>query len=189
MQSLEKRLTAFSPEVRPPIFPETDVSYAVTESPVGPLVLAATDAGLVTCAYGNEAEVTERIAKAISPRLLRSPGRLEEARRELDAYFEGRLRKFSVRVDLSCAAPFGRAVLESLEQVPYGATTSYASLARRIGNSNAARAVGGALGRNPICIIVPCHRVLRTGGDLGGYAGGLPIKRALLRLEGAALFD
>lgn len=187
MNRLEDRLNSFDPSVRPPHFPQTDVSYTLTDSPVGPLFLAATEGGLISCSYAAEAQAAERIARTISPRILRSGARLEKARRQLDAYFAGNLREFSVRMDLACAGSFGRAVLESLATVGYGTTTTYAATAEKIGKPTASRAVGGALGRNPICIIVPCHRVLRTGGDLGGYAGGLAKKRALLQLEGSLL--
>lgn len=184
MIDLERRLRAFDPGVRPPSLPETDVSYAVMDSPVGGLVLAASEAGLVACSYDDETITLERVARAVSPRILKSPQRLDEARRQLDAYFTGRRREFDLTVDLACATPFARVVLRSLSRVPYGATTTYAEVARRIRRPAASRAVGAALGTNPVCIVMPCHRVVRSDGDLGGYAGGVDIKRRLLGLEG-----
>jgi epoxyqueuosine reductase len=119
--------------------------------------------------------------------VLRSPRPLEEARRELDEYFEGERRDFDLRVDLSPLPAFQRAVLEELALVPYGRVDTYGGLARRIGKPRAARAVGGALNRNPIPIVVPCHRIVGAGGKLVGYAGGLERKQTLLGLEGAIL--
>ncbi|MGH3343758.1 MAG: methylated-DNA--[protein]-cysteine S-methyltransferase [Carbonactinosporaceae bacterium] len=161
-----------------------DVAFATTDSPLGRLVLAATNAGLVTCSFGgDESALAERLARALSPRVLRAPRLLDPARRELDAYFEGRLREFSLRVDLALTTPFGRTVLDRLRRVPYGATTTYGRLAAEIGKPGAARAVGNALNTNPVAVVVPCHRVIGANGTLTGYAGGLPAKRLLLDLE------
>jgi methylated-DNA-[protein]-cysteine S-methyltransferase len=118
--------------------------------------------------------------------VLRAPGRLDEVRRQLDEYFAGRRHRFEVGIDWSLAGEFGRAVLRRTSEVPYGSTTTYATIARAIGHPSANRAVGNALGANPLCVVVPCHRVVRSTGGLGGYAGGLPAKELLLRLEGAA---
>ncbi len=162
-----------------------DLAVGTTETPVGRLVLAVAETGLVTCSYQDEDAVTERLARTVSPRVLRAPRRLDPVRRELDAYFAGRLHQFSVPVDLTLASPFGRAVLRALGQVPYGSTTTYGELAARLGRPQAARAVGNALGANPVCVIVPCHRVVGSAGQLTGYAGGVAAKRRLLELEGA----
>lgn len=183
MNDLETRLRAFDPAIDRPWLPETDVSYLVVDSPVGDLVLAATDSGLVRCAYGDERAVTEQLARVVSPRILRSPHRFERVRRELDQYFAGELREFSVSVDLRLATPFGRSVLQSLARVPYGSTTTYNAIARSIRRPTASRAVGNALGANPVCIIFPCHRVLRGDGQIGGYGGGVATKQLLLDLE------
>jgi methylated-DNA-[protein]-cysteine S-methyltransferase len=186
---LEGALRGFDPRVRPPALPDTDVSYTMTDTPVGPLLLAATESGVIACSYGSEEEVTARIAGAVSPRVLRSPRRLDTVRRELDEYFEGRRREFTVAVQPVLAAPFARAVLESLRQVPYGSTTTYGGVARAIDRPTASRAVGNALNANPLCILLPCHRVLRGDGSVGGYAGGAAAKHLLLTLEGTAQSD
>jgi methylated-DNA-[protein]-cysteine S-methyltransferase len=183
VNDLEAGLRGFDPQVTPPALPETDVSYTITDSPVGPLVLAATESGLVACSYRPESEVAERLARELSPRVLRSPRRLDAARRELDAYFAGTLQRFRVGVDLALARPFARRVLGAIAAVPYGQTSSYGAVARMIGRPGAARAVGGALNANPVCVVVPCHRVVASDGSLHGYAGGLAAKRALLVLE------
>lgn len=162
-----------------------DVAYAVSDTPVGRLVLAITVRGLLACSYRDEAEVLDRIAGRVSPRVLRAPARLDGVRRELDEYFAGRLRHFTVSVDLALAGTFGRAVLTRTAALDYGATTTYAEIARGIGRPGAARAVGNALGANPVCVVVPCHRVVRAGGGLGGYAGGTEVKQRLLALENA----
>ncbi|WP_434581724.1 methylated-DNA--[protein]-cysteine S-methyltransferase [Carbonactinospora thermoautotrophica] len=161
-----------------------DLAVGTTETPVGRLVLAVAETGLVACSYQDEAAVTERLARTVSPRVLRAPRRLDPVRRELDAYFAGRPQEFSVPVDLTLASPFGRAVLCALAQVPYGSTTTYGELAARLGRPRAARAVGHALGANPVCVVVPCHRVVGSSGQLTGYAGGVAAKRLLLKLEG-----
>jgi len=160
-----------------------DVAYTTTDAPVGRLVLAATPAGLVACSYDEEDEVADRLARRLSPRVLRSPQPFDGVRRELDEYFAGARRRFDVSVDTALAGEFGRDVLRATAGIPYGATTSYAAIAEAIGRPRASRAVGNALGANPVCVIVPCHRVLRAGGALGGYAGGLVAKELLLSLE------
>lgn len=186
MTDLETRLRAFTPPVAEPVLPESDVSYVVTDAPVGRLLLAATEAGLVACSYAPEEAVLERLARVVSPRVLRSPRRLDGVRRELDTYFAGRLRAFTTPVDLALAGEFGRAVLRALANVPYGTTTSYAGIAALVGRPGAARAVGNALGANPVCVVVPCHRVVPASGGVGGYAGGAAAKRLLLDLERGA---
>jgi len=164
-----------------------DVAYATIDSPLGELLLAATPSGLARVAYPlNDFDtVLEDLARRISPRVVEAPARLDAIRRALDEYFERRRRTFDdVPVDWALVGPFGRTVLGALQSVPFGEVTSYAGLSAAIGKPNAARAVGNALGANPVPIVVPCHRVLRSGGALGGYTGGLDIKRQLLSLEG-----
>ncbi len=170
-----------------------DVAYATTDSPVGSLLVAATPAGLVRLAFEREddAEVLEQLAARVSPRVVEAPARLDEVRRELDEYFEGRRDHFELPLDWRLSGGFRKTVLETLyEDVVYGRTVSYLELATMAGNPKASRAVGTAMATNPIPIVVPCHRVLRTGGQLGGYGGGLPAKIKLLELEsgGQTLF-
>lgn len=165
-----------------------DVAYAVTDTPIGPLTVAATDEGLVQVSFGDDGEHLEVIARTLSPRIVRLPARLDMVRRELDEYFAGARQAFDVAIDWRLSRGFRRSVLERLyAEVPYGRTVSYLDLANLAGNPKASRAVGTAMATNPVPIVVPCHRVLRTGGALGGYGGGLPAKEFLLRLEGALL--
>jgi methylated-DNA-[protein]-cysteine S-methyltransferase len=163
-----------------------DVAYATADSPFGSLLLAATPRGLVKISLpAHDSEATlEELATRISPRLLEAPARLDEARRELDLYFAGRLTEFDLPLDWSLSAGFRRKVQRAIHRIPYGQTRSYTEVARSAGNERAVRAAGTACGSNPLPIVVPCHRVLRSGGGLGGYGGGLPMKEALLRLEG-----
>ena len=169
-----------------------DVAYATTDSPVGALLVAATPAGLVRLAFkAGDDEVLEQLAKRVGPRELEAPARLDEVRRELDEYFAGRRDHFELPLDWRLSAGFRKTVLETLyADVDYGHTVSYLELATMVGNPKASRAVGTAMATNPIPIVVPCHRVLRTGGQLGGYGGGLPAKVKLLELEsgGQTLF-
>ena len=165
-----------------------DVTWTVTDSPVGTLVLAATHAGVVTIGFGDEEAVVDYLATRVSPRILRTPRRLDPVRRELDEYFEGHRRVFDVSLDWRLSHGFRRVALDELARgVPFGHTISYKQLAERAGSPKASRAIGSAMATNPLPIVVPCHRVLRTGGDLGGYGGGLDAKRWLLRHEGALL--
>jgi methylated-DNA-[protein]-cysteine S-methyltransferase len=165
-----------------------DVAYDLAESPVGPLLLAATSAGVCRISFDPEPErEVEALARAFGARVLRSPRPLDEARRELDEYFAGRRREFGLRVDLRPLPEFQRTVLGELVLVPFGRVETYGGLAARIGRPRAARAVGGALNRNPVPIVVPCHRVVGSSGRLVGYAGGLERKEALLAHEGAML--
>jgi len=163
-----------------------DVAYAMSDSPFGALLLAATPKGLVKLSLpGHDPEqALEDLAARISPRLLEAPARLDEARRELDLYFEGKLTEFDLPLDWQLSRDFRRRALRAIDRIPYGKTRSYTEIARSAGNERAVRAAGSACGSNPIPIVVPCHRVLRTGGALGGYGGGLPMKEALLKLEG-----
>jgi len=163
-----------------------DVAYTISDSPFGPLLLAATPKGLVKVSLpGHDPEeALEDLAARVSPRVLEAPARLEEARRELDLYFEGKLTEFELPLDWQLSRDFRRRALRAIDRIPYGRTRSYTEIARSAGNERAVRAAGTACGSNPIPIVVPCHRVLRSGGGLGGYGGGLPMKEALLRLEG-----
>jgi methylated-DNA-[protein]-cysteine S-methyltransferase len=162
-----------------------DVAYTTVDSPLGSLLLAATEAGVVRLAYQVEDhdQVLESLALQISPRVLRAPGRLDEAARQLEAYFAGRRRAFDVPLDLRLSAGFRRQVLNHLRTIGYGQTESYAGVAEAIGRARAVRAVGSACATNPLPLLVPCHRVLRSDGALGGYVGGLRAKQALLALE------
>lgn len=165
-----------------------DVGYATCDSPVGPLLVAVTEVGLVRLAFEREDAdtVIADLAVRVGPRVLRSARRTDPVRRQLDEYFEGRRDRFDVPVDWRLSRGFRRTVLEHLYAgVPYGRTVSYLELAGIVGHPRASRAVGTAMATNPIAVVVPCHRVLRTGGNLGGYGGGLPAKRLLLALEGA----
>jgi methylated-DNA-[protein]-cysteine S-methyltransferase len=164
-----------------------DVAYGYTDSPFGSLLVAVTPRGLVRVAYPDRdvgAEL-ERLATEVSPRLLESARATEAIRRELDEYFEGLRRRFSVGPDLSRVKGFTRSVLERTARIPYGHVATYREVATEAGSPRAFRAAGNALGANPIPIVVPCHRVVASGGGLGGYTGGVDRKMALLRLEGA----
>jgi methylated-DNA-[protein]-cysteine S-methyltransferase len=164
-----------------------DVAYAEMDSPFGTLLMATTPKGLVRLAYPEEErdEALEELAAKVSPRLLQAPERLDEVRRQLDDYFEGRRTGFDLEVDYALRRGFVRRVLRATARIPYGDVATYRVVAGRAGNAKAVRAAGNALGSNPVPIVVPCHRVVRTGGGLGGYAGGLDRKRFLLQLEGA----
>ncbi|MGB2953109.1 MAG: methylated-DNA--[protein]-cysteine S-methyltransferase [Gaiellaceae bacterium] len=163
-----------------------DVGYDLLESPVGTLLVGASDQGLCVISYDPEPErEAERLARKFGARVLQAPRAVDEVRRELDEYFEGRRRAFDLPVDLRLAREFGRRVLEQLQRVPYGEVTTYGTLAAQAGTPRAARAVGSVMNRNPVPIVVPCHRVVGASGSLVGYAGGLDRKRALLQLEGA----
>jgi methylated-DNA-[protein]-cysteine S-methyltransferase len=165
-----------------------DVAYATVGTPVGELLVAGTPKGLVRVAYIDwfpPDRVLEELARRVSPRVLEAPDRLDGVRRELDEYFEGRRRTFDLPVDRSLLGPFARRVLGRTARIPYGQVSTYARVAAAAGSPRASRAAGNALARNPIPIVIPCHRVLRTGGALGGYAGGLNRKARLLELEGA----
>src|SRR5919108_3647738 len=150
-----------------------DVAYATIDSPFGSLTAAATPRGLVRLAYPGEADVLEELSRRISPRILEVPTKLDRIRRQLDEYFDGRLRRFRFDLDWSLVGPFGRKILSATGKIPYGAVATYGEVAARTGHPRASRAAGNALGSNPIPIVVPCHRVVRTGGGLGGYTGGL----------------
>jgi methylated-DNA-[protein]-cysteine S-methyltransferase len=160
-----------------------DVRFDVIPSPVGDLLIASTPRGLCRISYTVEG-ADESLARSFGVRVLRTP--LDEVRRELDEYFEGTRREFDLPLDLR-VAPFHEAVLHELARVPYGQIDTYGHLAAKVGRPRAARAVGTVMHRNPLPIVLPCHRIVGANGSLTGYAGGLDIKRALLELEGATL--
>jgi methylated-DNA-[protein]-cysteine S-methyltransferase len=162
-----------------------DVAYRTVDLPVGRLLLAATPIGLVRVAYAREDhdEVLAALARRISPRILLAPARLDDAARQLDDYFAHRRHGFDLPLDLRLAHGFRRAVLEHLPDVGYGRTVSYAQLAAEVGNPKAVRAVGTACATNPLPLVIPCHRVVRSDGTPGEYVGGADIKRTLLHFE------
>jgi methylated-DNA-[protein]-cysteine S-methyltransferase len=165
-----------------------DVAYATLDSPVGRLLVATSTRGLLRIAYLDASEdedlVLSELAARVSPRVLAAPRRLDGPRRELDEYFAGRREHFETALDWQLTRGFGRRVLQATAQIPFGSVSSYKEIATSAGTPRGSRAAGNALGANPLPIIVPCHRVLRTGGGLGGYTGGLQRKRTLLTVEG-----
>jgi methylated-DNA-[protein]-cysteine S-methyltransferase len=163
-----------------------DVAYTNADSPFGPLLLARTRRGLVRVGLPNQDadELLIELAERVSPRVLEAPAELDEAKRELDLYFAGKLDHFDLPLDWQLSGGFRRRVLRAIDRIPYGQTRTYTEMARKAGNDRAVRAAGTACGSNPIPLVVPCHRVLRTSGALGGYGGGLAMKQALLELEG-----
>jgi methylated-DNA-[protein]-cysteine S-methyltransferase len=165
-----------------------DVAYRTVDTPVGRLLLAATELGLVRVAYASEDHdiVLQALAERISPRVLCAPARLDTVALELDEYFAGRRRAFDLPLDWRLSSGFRRTVLNRLPDISYGRTTTYAEVAQLAGNPKAVRAVGTACATNPLPVIVPCHRVLRSDGTLGGYLGGIEAKIALLALEATA---
>ncbi|WP_116198743.1 methylated-DNA--[protein]-cysteine S-methyltransferase [Amycolatopsis circi] len=164
-----------------------DVAYSTVDSPVGELLLAATPAGLVRVAFASEDHdrVLETLGQKLSPRILRAPKRLDEAAREIGEYFARNRRTFDVPLDLSLSRGFRRLVQTHLPEIGYGETRSYRDVAELVGSPKAVRAVGTACATNPLPIVVPCHRVLRSDGTPGGYIGGIEAKTALLNLEAA----
>ena len=175
----------------PPFTPPddlVDVAYAEVDSPIGALLLAATDRGLVRVGFPTEDHdaLLQDMATRLSPRVLEAPAKLDAVRRELDEYFEGRRHDFTTPLDFSLSHGFRQRVLKAIAAIPFGEVRTYKEMATAAGNAAAVRAAGSACGSNPIPLIVPCHRVLRTGGGLGGYGGGLDLKRKLLSLEGVA---
>jgi methylated-DNA-[protein]-cysteine S-methyltransferase len=165
-----------------------DIAYRTIDSPVGSLLLAATEAGLVRVAYASEdhERVLQALADRISPRILNAPARLDSTARELDEYFSGRRHSFDVPLDWQLTAGFRRTVLHHLPEIGYGHTASYAAVAQLAGSPRAVRAVGSACATNPLPVVVPCHRVVLSSGEIGRYAGGVEAKRTLLSLEIAA---
>jgi methylated-DNA-[protein]-cysteine S-methyltransferase len=164
-----------------------DIGYATLDSPVGTLLLAATPRGLVRIAYldagGQESEVLEQLSARVSPRILAAPRRLDQPRRELEQYFAGARPRFEIPLDWQLTQGFGRRVLEATARIPFGSVSSYKLVAADAGSPRGSRAAGNALGGNPLPIVVPCHRVLHSGGGLGGYTGGVDRKRTLLAIE------
>jgi methylated-DNA-[protein]-cysteine S-methyltransferase len=162
-----------------------DVAYRTVDTPVGILLLAATDLGLVRVAFACEDhdQVLQTLSERISPRILKAPARLDQVATELAEYFGGRRRRFDVPLDWRLTAGFRRTVLDRLRDIGYGHTASYTGLALLAGSPKAVRAVGTACATNPLPVVVPCHRVLRSDGGLGGYRGGVDAKRTLLTLE------
>ena len=197
-EELERMLRAAlrnaSNEIHPPPIADAaeaagllDVAYARLDSPVGTLVLASTPQGLARLAYideGQEEAVMQDIAARLSPRMLSAPRRLDEPRRELDEYFAGRRRAFDLTLDLRLLSDFTRRVLSATAAIPYGEVATYKDVATAAGSPRGSRAAGNALGSNPLPIVLPCHRVLHSGGGLGGYTGGLDRKLTLLAIEG-----
>jgi methylated-DNA-[protein]-cysteine S-methyltransferase len=185
-------LSAFEPTasgLHPPVLPPSDVSYVVEDTPIGRMLLARNASGaLVASAFvataADEDRLLARLSEQVSPRVLRQPGELDEARAQLEAFLGGRSRGFSLSIDLALASDFQRTVLPRLAAtVGYGDRATYGELAARVERPGAARAVGAALGANPLCVVLPCHRVVASSGALTGYAGGLAAKRYLLELE------
>jgi methylated-DNA-[protein]-cysteine S-methyltransferase len=169
-----------------------EVAYATVDSPVGRLVAIATRRGLARLAYeienGGLDSVLDDVAARLSPAIVEAPARLDEVRRELDEYFAGHRHDFELALDWALVrTPFHRGVLRVTAEIPFGATSTYREIAAAAGSPAAFRATGNALGANPIPIVVPCHRVLASGGGLGGYTGGLERKRLLLAIEGGML--
>lgn len=162
-----------------------DIAYRTLDTPVGLLLLAATTRGLVRIAYQQEDHnaVLAKVAQTISPRVLCAPARLDDVAKQLDEYFTGSRRHFDITIDVQLAHGFRATVLRHLTDIPYGSTASYAAVARATGNPRAVRAVGSACATNPLPVVVPCHRVVRSDGSIGGYLGGAAAKQALLRLE------
>jgi len=164
-----------------------DVAYTTEDSPVGSLLLAASPRGLARIAYldeESEEQVLIELADSISPRVLEAPARLDPVRRELDQFFAGERQSFEIPLDWRLTRGFAQRVLRATARIPYGSVSSYKQVAGQAGSPRAFRAAGNALGSNPLPIVVPCHRVLHSGGGLGGYTGGLDRKRTLLSIEG-----
>ena len=163
-----------------------DIGFDIVDSPIGELLVAASNRGVASIWFDPDpAEDLERLARIAGPRVLRAPRSVDDARRELDEYFDGKRRTFDLTLDLRALPPFTLEVLQQLARVPYGKTTTYGALAQRVGRPRAARAVGTVMNRNRIPIVLPCHRIVGSSGDLTGYAGGLDRKITLLELEGA----
>jgi methylated-DNA-[protein]-cysteine S-methyltransferase len=186
---VEEQLRRFDPAVVRPVLPGGDVSYVVDDTEVGRMLFALRPGGALVASVfvpddGSEAKVLDRLARTVSPRVLRSAPDLDAFRHEFDDYVTGRREHFDVPVEHVLSNPFQREVLTRLSaDIGYGRTTTYGALAASVGHPKAARAVGAALGANPLCVVVPCHRVVAASGSLTGYAGGLAVKRRLLALE------
>jgi methylated-DNA-[protein]-cysteine S-methyltransferase len=187
--TLTAKLSAFTTSMTPPVLPISDVSYVVEDTIIGRMLLARNESGvLIASAFVNDTDAEDawlrRLVRQVSPRVLRQPRALDEARRELDDYLRGDRKAFDLPTDLVLATPFQRIVLGHLpDAIGYGHRTTYGALAREIERPSASRAVGAALGANPLCVVLPCHRVVASSGALTGYAGGLAAKEYLLELE------
>jgi methylated-DNA-[protein]-cysteine S-methyltransferase len=190
--TLTAGLAQFTSPMAPPVLPVSDVSYVIEDTVIGRILLARNESGaLIASAFVSDADAEDawlnRLARQVSPRVLRQPQALDEARRELDDYLAGRRKTFDLPTALVLATPFQRVVLEHLRDAAgYGHRTTYGALAKEIKRPSASRAVGAALGANPICVVLPCHRVVSLSGALTGYAGGLAAKEYLLALESRA---
>ncbi|GAA3570342.1 methylated-DNA--[protein]-cysteine S-methyltransferase [Nonomuraea rosea] len=160
-----------------------DIAFGTYDGAVGRMVLAVTGKGIAACSFEPENSVFELLSRHVGTFIGPDPRRLDPVRRELDAYFSGRLRAFATPVDLSLATSFARTVLQKTMGVPYGTTTTFERIGESIGRPRALRAIGNALASNPICVIVPCHRAVREDGELGDYAGGVAAKQHLLNVE------
>lgn len=178
LQGLRERLVAEGAE-------EIDIFYRIVDSPIGALLLASTAGGLTRVAFGVEGldAVLDSLATKISPRIVKAPQRLDDVAREIDEYFAGQRTEFDIAVDLRLTSGFRREVVSQLSQIPYGKTASYAAVAALTSSAKAVRAVGTACATNPIPIVIPCHRVVRSDGAIGNYLGGTEAKRVLLDLE------
>ena len=164
-----------------------DVAYTTLDSPVGPVLVAATPRGLVRISFGADYDhdhVLSELSQRVSPRVIEAPSYFDAVKRELEEYFHGRRTRFGLPLDWRLTGGFGRRVLRNTAKIPYGQVSTYKEMAAKAGSPRGARAAGNALGSNPIPIVVPCHRVLHSGGGIGGYGGGLDNKVLLLRLEG-----
>ena len=189
MDTIETRLAAFSPGGAPPVFTTAEVSYAVTETSIGRILLAVNESGALVMSRftpddASEDAALDRLGGTLSPRVLRLPDRLDEPRRQLEEFLAGTRHDFDLPMDLVMTTAFQRSVLGALaDTVGYGKRATYRELASAIHRPTAARAVGAALGANPLCVVLPCHRVVGSSGALTGYAGGMEAKRYLLDLE------
>ena len=165
-----------------------DLAYRVVDSPIGPLLVAASPVGLVRVAFEREGHdaVLDQLAGQVSPRIMKMPARTDDVARQLDEYFAGRRHAFDVPLDLQLVSGFRRTVISHLPDIAYGSTASYKTVAAMAGNPTAVRAVGSACSHNPIPVVVPCHRVVRSDGSIGNYLGGVDAKAALIALESAA---
>jgi methylated-DNA-[protein]-cysteine S-methyltransferase len=162
-----------------------DLAYRTIETPIGPLLIAATDAGLVRVAFDceNHDSVLEQLAMTISPRVLRTTRRLDDVARQLDEYLTGKRQRFELTLDLRLASGFRRTVLTHLPEIRYGTTASYAALATVSGNPTAIRAAASACSHNPLPLVIPCHRIVKSDGSVGQYLGGVATKQSLLSME------
>jgi len=182
LQRLHSRLAEAAAKAR-----ILDVAYRTIDTPLGSLLLAATAKGLVRVAYACEGHdtVLDELARSVSPRVLRAPARLDRAAEEIEEYFARRRARFDLALDFRLARGFRRDVLSKLRRIGYGETVTYAAVAAAVGSPRAVRAVGTACATNPLPVLVPCHRVVKSDGTIGQYVGGVDAKRTLLALEAA----